>query len=166
MTDSIYQRGSIMGKRGTILPRSAELGREHSGTVFDVNRPLEQNIVEIDASGRQVVHHLDAAAVAQATQAARAGKTVDPTRFGKRVNEPISPTYHRVAASAPLDSDLGEPTTGLPFVIQDDSKPFEEYPEISASLKSEPIPKSSGKGASPRTPFRCSTSDRSSCFGF
>jgi hypothetical protein len=154
MSDTIYQRGNIMGKKGTILPRSADLGKEHSGTVFDVNRPLEQNIVEMDANGRQVVHHLDADAVARATQAARAGKTVDPTRFGKRVNEPVSPTYHRVVASAPLDSDISEPTTGLPFVIQDDSRPpFEEYPEIPAAMeaspKSESLPKSGGSDGSP-----------------
>lgn len=151
MSDPVYRQGNILGKRGTILPRSADFGREHSGTVFDVNRPLEQNIVEMDASGNSIVHHLDAAAVEKATQAARAGKVVDPTTFGRKVSAPVSPTYHRVLASPDLESDVGEANTGLPFIIQDDTaSPFGDYSNARVEqVKSESIPKSGGKGVLP-----------------
>lgn len=149
MSDSIYKQGRVLGKKGTILPRSANLGREHSGTVFDVNTPLEQNIVEMDSSGRQIVHHLDANAVEQATRAARLGKVVDPTKFGRVVDGPVPPTYRRVAASEPMDDSIDEPTTGIPFVIQDDSTPaFERYPEVKP-VKPELVPKSGGTDGSP-----------------
>jgi len=150
--DTIYRQGNVMGKKGTILPRAAERGREHSGTVFDVNKPLEQNIVEIDGSGQQRVVHLDKEAVAKATEAARAGKQVDPTTLGKPVAAPVAPTYHRVEESPAVDNAVGQATTGLPFVIQDDSQPAVEESVALPPQNSEPVPKSGESGSIPPTP--------------
>lgn len=134
MSDSIYRQGNILGKKGTILPRSADRGKEHSGTVFDVNVPLAQNIVEIDNNGVQTVHHLDLEAVAAATRAARAGNVVDPVRFGRQVHAPIPPAYHRVEESPAEDLGFGESNIGLPF------KEYIDGVAVSSS-KVEPLPK-------------------------
>lgn len=150
MPDDIYRQGNVMGKKGTILPRAVDRP-EHSGTVFDVNRPLEQNIIETDGSGKEKIRHLDAAEVERATRAARAGKPLSFEEVGRPVSAPVSPNYIRVEESPPVDTPLDEPTTGLPFVIQDDSVPAVEEAVPPPVQTSEPIPKNGGTEGLPPT---------------